>query len=204
MKERPMKFMVSSLGEVFLGNTQVGGSIDLKPIIDSLPPKDQKRFTCARVRAKVDRLANKRMSENLRMTLSGSLYELTRRIYRLQMVNDARFRVYGGNHKGKDWIKLTTEFQWWVSDEKFWVELSELAERIGATVEIMDESPHLDRSSKDGGKTWVMGSHHGRKERQVALAVDVLHCSLHDVNVRIDQLKKETRNFWKKAGVAVI
>jgi hypothetical protein len=117
----------------------------------------------------------------------------------------SRFRVYGTQRtpRSKPRCVLVTEFLQFCAEKPFWKELSAAARASGADRWVMHESEHLDKSSTDGGKTWVCGTRHGEMERQMELSWPVSN-SLAKFRAQVRRKAKETQRIWDKAGVNVI
>lgn len=218
---------VNSLGEVFFGDgpDEFGHVSSVQ--LDALCTRNQLRWPDASIEAHEDTYhpLNVFVEAESRRLLYEALPDkaernAVRHVWDLQVVNDSRWRVYGGAIEGKPWAALVTEILHWVDDEKFWDLVIADVEELHGYVRLMREEPHSDlhypangiageRQTKEPvrgcpGAFWFAGKEHGRPERQVELLWNVLHRSVAEVRDKIGWLEAETERLWKIGGVGVL
>ncbi len=121
-------------------------------------------------------------------------------VWRLQKHNNGRFRVWMAR-SGR--VLLSTEFIGLIANKDLWTKIDAAAKELGR-LDVMFEGRHLDKTSKDGGKTWITGPDHGKRERQVSIDIllpDYLSATLKRVRAKAERITQEV---WDQAGVAVV
>ncbi len=185
--------VVNSLGEVCskteTGFEDVCGSVDLTSLSNRLGrDPNQKDIAKEFVRslvAAVTPAAAKRVQDT----------------WRLQKQNTGRFRVWMAQG-GK--IYLSTEFSALLENKEAWSAIDAAAKVLGVEPELMHELPHLDKSSHDGGRTWIEGEHHGKMERQVSFEIPLPDHDTRTLKRLMKTTSKATDAAWHVAGVGVI
>lgn len=78
----------------------------------------------------------------------------------------------------RSWIELSTEFDNWVEDNRFWMSLHSLADMLGAYLDLREDDQFLNKSWADSLEIYtddnaMYGPNHGRPRRQMALVRDL-------------------------------
>jgi hypothetical protein len=120
-------------------------------------------------------------------------------VWKLQKQNDGRFRIWG--LRGD--IILSTELRHPVRDRALWKEARRVASELGATWEVLEERPELDKFKKGNGP-WQYGPMHGVKMRQADIQVKITDTRPVAVAGLKRRVAKATQALWSKSGVSVI
>jgi hypothetical protein len=236
-------FIINPLGEILRNDEVLVSSVNVSEVAKQAlepaeftewmkmphPPTRRSRH----LEAKVQKEISSTFKRQKNATLTQKELELVRKVEQFQVIEDGRFRVYGGiDSRRKPWIRLVTEFANFTSETDFWKQVRDLAKQLGAKIEVMHEEKHLDkmgcsvtaksreqilsefraqgRKPVNGGKPdengviWSTSPDHGRPERQIEMYWDVLDVpSLAKLRQLIAKIRIATAVIWKEAGVGV-
>jgi len=206
--EKPC-FGVNPLGEVYINEEYAMGSVNVCDCAKRILSVDEYSQWCGHyqehpdLEAKVEAEIAHEFEREARNCMNSAQYALYKQITDLQVVDDGRWRVYGGQVRSDEpEINLVTEFIGFCDQEDFWKNLYATAKEIGAEVSTMSEEEHLDHF-KPADEEWQYGPNHGRLERQVEVIWNVYGKSVDEVKKMIEELNPKLENIWEKAGVGV-
>jgi len=192
---------INALGEVFVDDTYVLGSINVADLRERLGVT--RMPTKREVKAEFKRLARERLTKEqfAAYTHHGRLLNLGTAL--------VRFNTKAVHGRARH--TLTIEFLALVSDRTTWKRIYELASMFDAEVVTLTCEKNRDRSRLLNKVThkpigpWEYGPHYGKVERQVALDVDVTGKSIAEVRSMRDRIVRTARKLkLSSATVAVI
>lgn len=187
---------INTIGEVFLGNDHVGGSIN----VSDNPSEEE-----------IERRFQQQLLDG---GLTADQLATVNKVWEAQKLNDSRIRAayFGGR------LVVESEFIAFSDNTEMWNRIAASAAAIDAKVDEMCEFPHLDHycpgpnskprpdarpSPERAG--WFIGPDHGRMERQVALQLflddDFTPEQLTEAR---QKLSDATDTIWSDAGMALL
>jgi hypothetical protein len=195
MSKRIKNLTINSLGEVFLKDATVAGSVNLTELALKLGR------TRTPTKAQIDADFQRQLRAGLDNDTEAVNFVNT--VWKLQSLNDGRCRVWAGRGR----ICLCTEINELVANRKFWSEARKVARELGAEWWVMHEDERSDHCIYNSGKPnerHVYGPGHGKMERQVELSLTVTEPTLRAVRALKRKLEAATEPLWKLAGVGVM
>ena len=200
--------VVNSLGEVIDTKTgeSIAGSCDIQTALETYDPElayDPKHKGRILTNTALDDRVTKACQQAIRADLYRKAFKDAKwveKVWELQELNDSFCRVWG--RQGRIWASI--EVINFVDLKCWWKQLSAQCVRFADRMYIMDTCEHMDRCSKDKGKTWIEGKDHGRMERQIAIEMELfMDDTLTQVRAKRKYLKKFFWKFYEPCGVAV-
>jgi len=210
-REKPC-FGINPLGEVFINDEYAMGDVNVCDCarrilsVDEYSTWSNEYQQHPDLEAKVEAEIAHEFEREARNCMNSVQYALYKQITDLQVVDDGRWRIYGGQVEGQEpEINLVTEVLEFCDDSTndFWETLYATAKELGAEVSIMSEEKHHDKFKKIDDADWSYGPHHGRMERQVEIIWNVYGKSVDEVRAIIADLNPKLDEIWEKAGVSV-
>jgi hypothetical protein len=185
------ELVVNPLGEVFLNDKLISGSINLKQLAEVVgrePTEDD---------------IKKEFEDQIRVCLNPDQANRVKTIWEAQKrLNNGQIRVWLSN----ELAMITTEFLAFIDEKQKWRDIYATAADAGASVEVFYEESHIDHRILDYGKPNqrdVYGENHGRTERQVSINVTAVP-KMKEIEEQYHKLKTATDAMFHQAGVGVI
>ena len=137
--------------------------------------------------------------------LTAAEYGAVKAIYLLQEVNGGFARVWGGLIDGQLIINLSVEFVIFDDDKYGWKAVRKWIRQYKGIENVMDHSPHLDKSKPAGAKRWEYGKDHGRMQTQIDVIWNVTNMTLAEARQFVGRLETTAvdQKLWEHYGNAV-
>lgn len=189
--------IINPLGEVFLDDNCIIGSINIHDLAVKLGKKDVSKKDI-----------NAEFDSQAREYLNDQQYNLYKFVSKLQDLNNSRFRIYCTSSKNfLPVIKMVTEFMNFVDQKEYWKELKKAVKKWGANLTELYEDKHMDHSILNYGtpeEKHVYGENHGRMERQVEVWWDITTLTKKEVKGLMDKMADATQGYWDATGVNIL
>ena len=191
------RLIVNGLGEVYFDRLEVDDCVDLVDVaralgkpVDKLTQADTDAALAAGMRQSLD---------------EPEVADVVLRTWAAQRVAEQSPHAARVIYDHAAGLCAQVEFRTFLDSGEFWSALDAKVAQIGAVLHLMGEDEYPDRSSRDGGKTWIEGPDHGRMERQVSVSLPLDDdASPQAIAQACERLSSETRDLWEQAGVGIM